>query len=227
MEDKKILSVKDIMEYTGFGEKRVRELLKSKESTFTINNGNRLYAHKDLLDKYLIEKAKNNTGVIDKSEVKAEKTNRYDRDGRLLPKGISQRKDGRYEYRKTHHGKKFAYYSFNYNEIIAIKNECESLLNNEELDKTLAFMYEEMIEMKNLNDGKYIYFISNGTHCKIGYASDVNRRLSDLQCGNTEKLELLYSFKTIDYKNMETQLHKLFSKYHVFGEWYDILFLFD
>ena len=42
--NKILLSIKDIMEMTGLGEKKVRQMLKSPTSTFTIRNGNRLYA---------------------------------------------------------------------------------------------------------------------------------------------------------------------------------------
>ena len=51
--NKMLLTIKDIMEMTGFGEKKVRQMLKEPSSTFTIRNGNRLYAHKELFEDLL------------------------------------------------------------------------------------------------------------------------------------------------------------------------------
>ena len=57
-ESKVLLSVKDIMDMTGLGEKKVRQMLKSPSSNFTIRNGNRLYAHKELFEDYIKKCAK-------------------------------------------------------------------------------------------------------------------------------------------------------------------------
>ena len=56
--NKMLLSVKEIMDMTGLGEKKVRKMLKDPSSTFTIRNGNRLYAHKDLFEDYVKKCAK-------------------------------------------------------------------------------------------------------------------------------------------------------------------------
>jgi len=53
-----LLSIKEIMEMTGLGEKKVRQMLNDPKSTFTIKNGNRLYAHRELLEDYLRKCAK-------------------------------------------------------------------------------------------------------------------------------------------------------------------------
>ena len=58
VENKILLSVKDIMNITGIGEKKVRQMLNDPTSTFTVRNGNRLYAHKDLLEDYIKKCAK-------------------------------------------------------------------------------------------------------------------------------------------------------------------------
>ena len=46
------------MELTGFGEKKIRQLLNNPKSTFTVRNGNRLYAHKELFEDYIKKCAK-------------------------------------------------------------------------------------------------------------------------------------------------------------------------
>ena len=51
--NKKFLSVKDLCEYTGWGETKVRKILKRKDSTFTIKMGNRLYADKEAFDHFI------------------------------------------------------------------------------------------------------------------------------------------------------------------------------
>lgn len=53
-----VLSLKELCEYTGWGETKVRALLKSPNSTFTIRYGNRLYANRKLFEEYLDRCAK-------------------------------------------------------------------------------------------------------------------------------------------------------------------------
>lgn len=51
--EKAVLSVEDMMAYTGWGENTVRNELNNPRCQFVIRKGNRLYANKKLLDKYL------------------------------------------------------------------------------------------------------------------------------------------------------------------------------
>ena len=53
--DKALLKVKEIKDYLGLGDTKVRELLNSPDSTFTVRIGNRLYANKKLLDVWLVK----------------------------------------------------------------------------------------------------------------------------------------------------------------------------
>lgn len=53
--DKALLNVKEIKDYLGLGDTKVRELLNSPDSTFTVRIGNRLYANKKLLDVWLVK----------------------------------------------------------------------------------------------------------------------------------------------------------------------------
>lgn len=61
--EKRLLSLKELCEYTGWGATKVRELLKRPDSTFTIRMGNRLYADKALFDKYLENCAKHHISI--------------------------------------------------------------------------------------------------------------------------------------------------------------------
>lgn len=53
LEEKALLNVKEMMMYTGWGENTVRNELNSPFCRYVVRKGNRLYAHKRLLDKYL------------------------------------------------------------------------------------------------------------------------------------------------------------------------------
>ena len=122
-----------------------------------------------------------------------------------------------FEYRKSIDGKQVSFHTKDIEDALRIKQYVDKKIDN--------YIFTDKTNKDN-NLGKYIYFVSNGMYCKIGFSSNVNRRLSDLQVASSEKLELLYSFYTIDYKNIEKEFHKIFKQYNVSGEWYDILFLF-
>lgn len=53
-------TVEDVMVMTGLGEKKVREILNNPKSGFTVKNGNRVYAHKELFEDYMKKCAKLN-----------------------------------------------------------------------------------------------------------------------------------------------------------------------
>lgn len=64
-----------------------------------------------------------------------------------------------------------------------------------------------------------IYFITDGTYTKIGYTgNDTTLRLSTLQTGNPNKLELLFSVEG-DAK-AEKLMHEHFKEYRHNGEWF-------
>lgn len=51
--EKALLNVKEFCEYLGIGQTKARELLNTPRIGFTLRIGNRLYAHKGRLDKWL------------------------------------------------------------------------------------------------------------------------------------------------------------------------------
>ena len=53
LEDKALLSVKEMCAYLSIGQTKCRELLADPANGFTVRIGNRLYAHKKHLDKWL------------------------------------------------------------------------------------------------------------------------------------------------------------------------------
>lgn len=52
--EKKLLTVKDLCTYLSIGETKARELLHNPDNGFTIRIGNRLYAHRDKVDAWLL-----------------------------------------------------------------------------------------------------------------------------------------------------------------------------
>ena len=52
--EKALLSVKELYAYLGIGQTKARELLSDPKNGFTIRIGNRLYAHREKLDKWLL-----------------------------------------------------------------------------------------------------------------------------------------------------------------------------
>lgn len=51
--EKALLTVTEMMAYTGWGENTVRSELNHPRCSYVIHKGNRLYANRRLLDKYL------------------------------------------------------------------------------------------------------------------------------------------------------------------------------
>lgn len=51
--EKGLLSVYEMMAYTGWGENKVRNKLNDPSCRYVVKDENRLYANKKLLDKYL------------------------------------------------------------------------------------------------------------------------------------------------------------------------------
>ena len=51
--DKKLLNIKEVCQYTGWGETKVRELISRPSSTFAMKLGNKWFVNKSLFDGYL------------------------------------------------------------------------------------------------------------------------------------------------------------------------------
>ena len=69
-----------------------------------------------------------------------------------------------------------------------------------------------------------VYFITNGEHTKIGIASDVERRLNNMQVSNPKEFELTTTLKPQNggVKELEKYLHAYYQEYNVSGEWFDL-----
>ena len=63
-----------------------------------------------------------------------------------------------------------------------------------------------------------IYFISNKKQVKIGFSNNPQERLCELQTANPLKLKLIGTLNG-SYPT-ESELHKVFKKFHIRGEWF-------
>ena len=59
-----LLTVSEVCEVTGWGQTKVREIIKRPDSGFTIRMGNRLYVDKKKFEAYLDKCAKYNLSLI-------------------------------------------------------------------------------------------------------------------------------------------------------------------
>ncbi|MGI6070693.1 MAG: molybdate-binding protein [Blautia sp.] len=51
--DKRLLNIDEVCAYLGIGQTKAREILTKTDNPFTVRLGNRLYANKILLDKWI------------------------------------------------------------------------------------------------------------------------------------------------------------------------------
>lgn len=71
--------------------------------------------------------------------------------------------------------------------------------------------------------GSYVYFFQSfgpGREIKIGYAREVERRLSALRIGSPYEIRALAWFWAADPSEAETSLHHRFAPWSVRGEWF-------
>lgn len=79
--------------------------------------------------------------------------------------------------------------------------------------------------MKIRKNTPCVYFVSDGHgHCKIGVASDLYNRLSNLQVGCPYEISLIHVmyYDTItEATKKENQLHHELMEYRIRGEWFE------
>lgn len=97
------------------------------------------------------------------------------------------------------------------------------ILNDNLSDNNVNTISSSKVQKNALNESGYVYFISDGDYVKIGVATHVNERLRQLQTGNPRKLTLIKVLKSEKPYELENNLHDIFEKYRVNGEWFNIL----
>lgn len=61
--NRRFLTIKEVCEYTGWGETKVREIVRRKDNKFTIRLGSKYYIDKNKFDAYLDNCIKYDIGV--------------------------------------------------------------------------------------------------------------------------------------------------------------------
>lgn len=70
----------------------------------------------------------------------------------------------------------------------------------------------------------YIIAPTEGGPCKIGYARNIRKRLSALQIGSFEKLQVFSTWTSQERSAQvcENQIHHRLKRFHMRGEWFDV-----
>jgi hypothetical protein len=85
--------------------------------------------------------------------------------------------------------------------------------------------YKEDLKTNKSITGQWVYFIKgHGVYdkIKIGLTNNMKKRLSTLQTGNHNKLEIVAHIKTHNMKQLETSLHNHFDYCRTAGEWFTL-----
>lgn len=68
-----------------------------------------------------------------------------------------------------------------------------------------------------------IYLITDGEFFKIGRTKkDVDKRLRELQTGNSSELQVLYSVKVKNASQVEATMHRKYNHCKQINEWFDL-----
>lgn len=69
----------------------------------------------------------------------------------------------------------------------------------------------------------FVYLITDGTYCKIGFAKSLAQRFTALQNATPHALSLLDAIETSEPRMMEKFLHGLFARKHHRLEWFKLI----
>lgn len=91
-----------------------------------------------------------------------------------------------------------------------------ALRRDEELDAALGLIRDRRGELEGRQG--YVYYITDGEYAKIGYSTNPQARLAELQTGNARPLRLVWYFAGTPQD--EADLHQKFIGYNVLQEWF-------
>ena len=70
---------------------------------------------------------------------------------------------------------------------------------------------------------KSVYLIrNNDSKYKIGIATNPNKRIKQLQTGNSDELKIIETYKSKNASKIETTLHNQYSFKRKIGEWFEL-----
>ena len=109
------------------------------------------------------------------------------------------------------------------------KSVCAILDNNGYMQIDIAG-YREIVPYQLYEPGKpkhgYIYLITDGLAVKIGQTKKPDTRFGDIQVGNPRKIIVLQIIEVDDMDRAEQSLHHWYQRFHIRGEWFNLLPLF-
>lgn len=98
--------------------------------------------------------------------------------------------------------------------------------NNTKPDGTTVLFRNTKKECESTQETQgFIYVICENEKTgpiKIGISKRPNKRINDLQIGNPRKLKMHANFSCKNPHLFEKYFHKIFSKHHLVGEWFDL-----
>ena len=74
----------------------------------------------------------------------------------------------------------------------------------------------------NIENRASVYLVSCCGKYKIGYSQNVTKRINQLAASLPEKPKWLAEVEVYDPQKCEAQLHRSFSEYHIYREWFDL-----
>jgi Meiotically up-regulated gene 113 len=77
-------------------------------------------------------------------------------------------------------------------------------------------------KIRNSSIGGFVYVINreNSQEYKIGKSKDIGKRILQLKTANSENLILVKSVFSLNYGEIEKNLHKKYRHYRISGEWF-------
>ncbi len=88
------------------------------------------------------------------------------------------------------------------------------------------FFISDFIHVEADSPKYYVYLITDGQYVKIGISDNPIHRINDLQVSNPRELSFICQIPLRDKKDalsLESYLHKVYHRFHVRGEWFNIL----
>lgn len=90
--------------------------------------------------------------------------------------------------------------------------------------------FSDFLATENIKPKYFVYFISDGDFVKIGVTNNIKLRLSELQVGNARKLDCICLIPAKNRNSafsLEHNLHDIYERYYINGEWFDLLKFLD
>lgn len=101
-----------------------------------------------------------------------------------------------------------------------IRKHCESFITELLSDEVVKAKAMSDVQTKMFEDeDDYLYLIESNGLCKIGYTSNIKKRIKHYKVHNAG-MKVLYIYKGADCFNLESMFHVRYAEQNIQGEWY-------